>query len=137
MGSLAAARPPRVSIPGLVGVLGACAVAFIEMPLGDVLFAMALAVGAWALGEAARNRRVAISGESRRAVADEQARIARELHDVIAHSVSMMVVQAAAADDVFDSRPDQARASTPGDRALGPGCPARAPAASRRGATGR
>ncbi len=111
VGSLAAARPPRISITGLVGVLGACAVAYIEMPLGDVLFAMALAVGAWALGEAARNRRVAISGEARRAVADEQARIARELHDVIAHSVSMMVVQAAAADDVFDSRPDQARAS--------------------------
>ena len=42
---------------------------------------------------------------------EEQARIARELHDVIAHSVSVIVVQAAAADDVFDAQPDQARAS--------------------------
>ena len=77
----------------------------------DTVFAMGLAVGAWALGEAARNRRVAIEEEARRAVADEQARIARELHDVIAHSVSVIVVQAAAADDVFDERPDQARAA--------------------------
>jgi signal transduction histidine kinase len=44
-----------------------------------------------------------------RAAAEEQARIARELHDVIAHSVSVMVVQAAAADDVFDSQPERSR----------------------------
>jgi signal transduction histidine kinase len=46
--------------------------------------------------------------ESARAVAEEQARIARELHDVIAHNLSVMVVQAAA-NDVFDARPDRAR----------------------------
>jgi signal transduction histidine kinase len=42
-------------------------------------------------------------------VAEEQARIGRELHDVIAHNLSVMVVQAAAADDVFERRPDRAR----------------------------
>lgn len=47
--------------------------------------------------------------ERARAVAEEQARIGRELHDVIAHNVSVMVVQAAAADDVFDARPERAR----------------------------
>jgi signal transduction histidine kinase len=47
--------------------------------------------------------------ERARAVAEEQARIARELHDVIAHNVSVMVVQAAAANDVFDARPERAR----------------------------
>jgi signal transduction histidine kinase len=47
--------------------------------------------------------------ERARAVAEEQARISRELHDVIAHNVSVMVVQAAAANDVFDSRPERAR----------------------------
>jgi signal transduction histidine kinase len=47
--------------------------------------------------------------EAARAVAEEQARIARELHDVIAHNLSVMVVQAAAANDVFDSKPEHAR----------------------------
>jgi signal transduction histidine kinase len=70
---------------------------------------MAVAVALWALAEAVRSRRQAILEASRRAVGDEQARIARELHDVIAHSVSVIVVQAAAADDVFEARPDQAR----------------------------
>lgn len=49
------------------------------------------------------------AAEAARAVAEEQARFARELHDVIAHNLSVMVVQAAAAGDVFDARPDRAR----------------------------
>jgi signal transduction histidine kinase len=111
LGSVAAARPPRVSLPALGVLLGLTALNFLTSKPGDAGFAMAFPVAAWALGEAARTRRVAIAEASRRAVGDEQARIARELHDVIAHSVSVIVVQAAAADDVFDERPDQARAA--------------------------
>jgi signal transduction histidine kinase len=59
-------------------------------------------------GRALRVRREQ-ENEKRRAVAEEQARIARELHDVMAHSMSVMVVQASAAEDVFDRSPDQAR----------------------------
>jgi signal transduction histidine kinase len=47
--------------------------------------------------------------ETARAVAEEQARVGRELHDVIAHTLSVIVVQAGAADDVFDTSPDRAR----------------------------
>ena len=76
-----------------------------------VLLALAWTVGAY-LGElrgrAARAEREQ-KAEARRAVAEEQARIARELHDVIAHSVSVMVVQAAAGGDVFDHSPERAR----------------------------
>jgi signal transduction histidine kinase len=107
--ALAAGRPPRVSLVGLASLLGVTALNFFTAPTEDATFAMAFPVVAWALGEAARNRRAAIAEASRRAVGEEQARIARELHDVIAHSVSVIVVPAAAADDVFDEHPDQAR----------------------------
>jgi signal transduction histidine kinase len=109
VGSLAATRPPRTSLIGLGGLLVVASLNFFTTTVEDTTFTMAVGIGAWALGEAARNRRVAIEEEAQRALGEEQARIARELHDVIAHSVSMIVVQAAAADDVFDERPDQAR----------------------------
>lgn len=111
IGALAAARPPLQSLPALAALLGLTALNFATGPAEDAQFALAFPVVAWALGEAARNRRAAIDEASRRAAGEEQARIARELHDVIAHSVSVIVVQAAAADDVFDERPDQARAA--------------------------
>ncbi|MQA73305.1 MAG: sensor histidine kinase, partial [Solirubrobacterales bacterium] len=111
VGSLAAARPPRVSLVGLAALMALAATNFFTTSVDDTVFTMAIAVGAWALGEAARNRRVAIDEAARRAVSEEQARIARELHDVIAHSVSVIVVQASAADDVFEARPDQARSA--------------------------
>jgi signal transduction histidine kinase len=47
--------------------------------------------------------------EARRAVTEERLRIARELHDVIAHSMSVIAVQSGVGNHVIDSQPDQAR----------------------------
>ena len=43
-----------------------------------------------------------------RAVADERSRIAREMHDVVAHGMSVIAVQAAAAQEIVHSDPDKA-----------------------------
>ncbi len=119
LGSLAARRGPWVSVPALGAVLGVTALDYLTATRDDATFAMLVAVVPWALGEAMRNRRTAIVEESRRAVSEEQGRIARELHDVLAHSVSVIVVQAAAGDDVFETHPDQARRALRSIEAVG------------------
>jgi signal transduction histidine kinase len=48
---------------------------------------------------------------ARQAVSAERARIARELHDVVAHTLSIMVVQAAAADELVERDPAGAHAA--------------------------
>jgi signal transduction histidine kinase len=58
-----------------------------------------------------RARRLEVEHDAsvRAAVADERERIARELHDIVAHCVSVMVVQAGAAEDLLDRDPQRAR----------------------------
>ncbi|MDH2427017.1 sensor histidine kinase [Sphaerisporangium sp. TRM90804] len=69
--------------------------------------------GALTVGRAVRDRRafMARSAEqlAQRAVAREQLRIARELHDIVAHSMSVIAVKAGIANHVAEARPQEAR----------------------------
>ncbi|MEW2549671.1 sensor histidine kinase [Streptomyces sp. NPDC047002] len=120
------------SVLALVGGVLAAPVAQVRWPMADVstagrfFFTLVLTVPfvlAWVLGDSIRTRRAYFDqlveratrlekereAQAKVAVAAERARIARELHDVVAHNVSVMVVQADGAAYVLDGAPDQAK----------------------------
>ena len=89
---------------------------------GEPLYvAVAVLSAAW-LGEAVRNRRAYVAElrdraeraertreeEARRRVVEERMRIARELHDVVSHSIGVISVQAGVAAHLLERRPDKA-----------------------------
>jgi signal transduction histidine kinase len=85
--------------------LGATGGGFILIP-GEV--AAALFLGLWVASRRAYARREH-EELARRAVDAERLRIARELHDVVAHTMATINVQAGVAAHVIDQQPDQAR----------------------------
>jgi len=134
--NVAARLPRRVSLPGLAAcmVVFAAAVArwnpgpgprahLAQFVLVTGLIYVLVPVSAWAIGDSVAYRRARLAGMEERAVraererdaqaqiaaAAERARIARELHDVIAHNLSVMVAQADGGAYAFDSAPQQSR----------------------------
>ncbi|MFG3282266.1 sensor histidine kinase [Streptomyces sp. NPDC048111] len=106
---LSAERPVRLSRWGLFGMLALTPLAFAGGGTLSLVTQALAATLAWTVGQWRRAQQDRLAAETRRAVAEERARIAREVHDVVAHTVSVMVIQASAAEDGFDADPEQAR----------------------------
>lgn len=80
---------------------------------GLVGFSWAVLIACAASGVAVQERRgrveANIARRERQAVADERLRIARDLHDIVAHSMSLITVKAAVANHVVGQHPEEAR----------------------------
>ncbi len=91
----------------------------------EIIGAFVMLVAAAFLGDTARSRRAYVAEVEQRALAAEQAReeetlrrldeeriaMAREVHDIVAHSLSIVAVQASAAETLIDDDPEQAKES--------------------------
>jgi signal transduction histidine kinase len=82
----------------------------VEIGVTCLLLAAGWAVGAVVHGKRATTARL-VRHLAEAAVADERRRIARELHDVIGHSMSLIAVKATVANHVADERPQEVRAA--------------------------
>ncbi|GAA3387529.1 sensor histidine kinase [Streptomyces roseoviridis] len=126
---VAAQRPPRTTAAAAALTAAVVLLSGLTVPelglLLSVVQAVAVPAVVWAFGTSTRrisrrNRQLALLSarlrqaqeeRAKHAVAEEQRRIARELHDVVAHHMSVINVQAGMAGYVFDSAPDTARAA--------------------------
>ena len=100
-----------------------------QVNLSDLPYNYVLFGAAWILGDNLRRHReqaqlamrltAAEEERSRRAVADERVRIARELHDVVAHTLSVIVLQAGAGRRIAPQQPERAATVLGGIEALG------------------
>lgn len=117
----------RALVGAVVGLTGvAVETASQRKGIGNFVFALVFLVGAWIAGRTIRARTartLELEQEQRQIAAEaaeyERRRIARELHDVISHSLGVLVLQAGAAEQVLESNPLQAREVLRSIRATG------------------
>ncbi len=106
----------RRALAGVAIVAAALGVDFAaadDRSVSGALFVVLLVALPWLAGRAfqRRDRRAELEqdAKARAAVDEERARVARELHDMVAHAVSLVVVQAEAAEAVLDTDPARTR----------------------------
>jgi signal transduction histidine kinase len=128
MYSLGAFAPLRQALPSGIGcVIALCIVSIAKgKPIGDITFVSIVIFAPWIAGMVIhrrhlRERELTIEGEkrARTAVEEERARIARELHDVVAHAMSVIVVQAGAERMVLGEGQESTRAVLEGIESTG------------------
>jgi signal transduction histidine kinase len=108
-------RPRRVAaLAFLLGVVAmATYIVSIALPVWPHVMQSALVLlGAWMLGDGTRRwaqRTERLAARAAEAVADERVRIARELHDIVAHHMSVVALQAGLARYVLDADPATAK----------------------------
>ncbi|MFG1890739.1 sensor histidine kinase [Micromonospora sp. NPDC049051] len=119
VGLIAARRHRRVSVPVAVAVLVVQVAAGFANPSSDPLSraisSVLVVVTAWTVGNSVRARRgyaeALRAHAATEAVTAERLRIARELHDMVAHSIGVIAIQAGVGARVIDTQPAQARAA--------------------------
>jgi signal transduction histidine kinase len=117
---VAATRSRRAALAALAASLALCAVQGLILSVegigaGNAVSAGLILIIVWMVGYSVGQRR-AYAARLRQqatdnAVTAERLRIARELHDVVAHSMTVVAVQAGFGEYVFDRQPAQARAA--------------------------
>ncbi|MFA1551336.1 sensor histidine kinase [Actinomadura chokoriensis] len=113
---IASIRPRKISVPVAVVTFAVQVMAVLAFGAANeqLLMTTVLAMGiAWMAGNSVRVRRTHAEAmhaqATAQAVAAERLRIARELHDMVAHSIGIIAIQAGVGGRVIDTQPAEAR----------------------------